>query len=500
MKGKFQFPTPYTVLIIVIVLCAGATWLLPSGSYDKLTYSSESDEFVIHSQNTTQAVPANQNVLISLGIPIQIEKFRNGSIKKPVSIPNSYKEVESTPQGFKEVLFAPIRGIYEVVDIMLFVLVLGGFIGVFNQSGAFDKGIALLAQRLKGREGILIIVVTSLVAVGGTTFGMAEETFAFYPFLIPVFIAAGYDLLVPVAVIFIGSSIGNMGAVINPFSTIIASDAAGVSWTVGFFSRLAMLLIGTAICVAYVWRYANKVKRNPAASLVAVQTAPVETNSVSGNEETTVEGLKPSTKFLFVLFALSFAVMIYGVARLGWWFEEMTALFLVASILIGLIQRINERAFVDVFITGAKELLGVSFIVGIARGVTFILNDGHISDTILFYATKVVDGMPAMVFMPALMAVFFVLTLFISSTSGLAVVSMPILSALGPVVGVPQEEIVNAYLFGCGLMTFITPTGLALPSLAMVNVNYNTWLKFIWPLLVILAVVGIIILWLGVIF
>ncbi|MBL3655417.1 YfcC family protein [Fulvivirga sediminis] len=498
MKGKFQFPTPYTVLIIVIVLCAGATWLLPSGSYDKLTYSADSDEFVIHSLNTTQVVPANQNALISLGIPIQLEKFRNGSIKKPISIPNSYKKVEGTPQGFKEVLFAPIRGIYEVVDIMLFVLVLGGFIGVFNHSGAFDKGIALLAQRLKGREGILIIVVTSLVAVGGTTFGMAEETFAFYPFLIPVFIAAGYDLLVPVAVIFIGSSIGNMGAVINPFSTIIASDAAGVSWTIGFFSRLAMLLVGTAICVAYVLRYAKKVKKNPAVSLVSMKN--VDSQAGSAAVQAPIDGLKTSTKVLFALFALSFAVMIYGVARLNWWFEEMTALFLVASILIGLIQRINERAFVDVFITGAKELLGVSFIVGIARGVTFILNDGHISDTILFYATKAVDGMPSMVFMPALMLVFFVLTLFISSTSGLAVVSMPILSALGPVVGVPQEEIVNAYLFGCGLMTFITPTGLVLPSLAMVNVNYNTWLKFIWPLLIILAVVAVIILWLGVVF
>ncbi|UII24164.1 YfcC family protein [Fulvivirga ligni] len=497
MKTSFRFPTPYTVLFIVIAICAVATWLLPAGSYDYLSYNSDKDHFTVTTEDSTYALPATDSTLKALAITIKLEKFKDGSIRKPISVPNTFKSSEKRPQGVKEILFAPIKGIYETVDIMLFVLVLGGFIGVFNKSGAFDDGIAMLAYRLKGREGILIIIVTSLVAVGGTTFGMAEETFAFYPFLIPVFLAAGYDLLVPVAVIYVGSSIGTMGALINPFGTIIASDAAGVSWTIGFYSRLAMLLLGTTICVLYILRYANKVKKNPSASLVKnnLKDAPADVS-----EKKIVTTLKPVTKLLFVIFALSFAVMIYGVSRLGWWFEEMTALFLVASLVIGLIQRINERDFVKVFIAGAQELLGVSFIVGVARGVTFILNEGHISDTILYYATGVVEGMPAMAFIPALMGVFAVMTLFISSTSGLAVVSMPILSALGPVVGVPQEEIVNAYLFGCGLMTFVTPTGLILPSLAMVNVNYNTWLKFIWPLLLMLAIVAIGILWIGVLF
>ena len=496
MKFRLRFPTPYSVLLIVIVLCAVATWLLPAGSYAHLQYSAEGDAFVITAADTSYSVKASEQFLEDSGVPVSLEKFRDGSIKKPVSIPGTYKQTEATPQGAAEILFAPIKGIYEVVDIILFVLVIGGFIGVFNRSGAFDEGIAYLAHTLKGRESLLIIIVTSLIALGGTTFGMAEETFAFYPILVPVFLAAGYDLLVPVAVIFIGSSIGTMGAVVNPFGTIIASDAAGVSWTIGFYSRLAMLMIGTMVSILYVLRYARKVKALPASSMVhhAAYDNPTPGNP---QQSAPVTVLKPATRILLVIFALTFIVMIYGVSVLGWWFEEMTALFLVAALLVGFLQRIKERDFVKVFIAGAQDLLGVSFIIGIARGVTFILNEGQISDTILFYATKAVDGMPAMLFMPALMTVFAVMTLLISSSSGLAVVSMPILSALAPVVGVPPEEIVNAYLFGFGLMTFITPTGLVLPSLAMVNVSYGTWLRFIWPLLVLLGFVAVVILWIG---
>ncbi|MDP3353207.1 MAG: YfcC family protein, partial [Flavobacteriaceae bacterium] len=203
------------------------------------------------------------------------------------------------------------------------------------------------------------------------------------------------------------------------------------------------------------------------------------------------------SKLYLMLFATTFIVMIIGVSLYNWWFQEMTALFLVVSILMGLLMQIGEEEFVTSFISGAKDLLGVSFIIGIARGVNFILNDGQISDSILYYATFMVDGMPSFVFLPSLMGVFAVLTLFISSSSGLAVVTMPIMSSLSTVIGVPSEEIVNAYLFGFGMMSFITPTGLILPSLAMVNINYNTWLKFIWPLMVGLAILSTLILWIG---
>ncbi|CEN46116.1 conserved membrane hypothetical protein [Capnocytophaga canimorsus] len=169
----------------------------------------------------------------------------------------------------------------------------------------------------------------------------------------------------------------------------------------------------------------------------------------------------------------------------------MTALFLVASVIIAILQRTGEEQSIAHFLTGAKDLLGVAFIIGIARGVTFILNDGQISDTILYYSSNLVSGMSPALFLPVLMFIFVILTLFIASSSGMAVVTMPIMGGLASVVGVEGQSVVNAYLFGMGLMSFITPTGLILPSLAMVNLNYKQWLRFVSPLMLILVVLAI---------
>jgi uncharacterized ion transporter superfamily protein YfcC len=481
----------------VIAVAAIATWLLPAGNYNTLSYNSDQNVFEINSPEGTQTISASEEALEDLNITIPLEKFTNGDLTRPISVPDTYQTVEANPQGFIDVFMAPIKGMYDVIDIVMLVLIIGGFIGVFNSSGALDLGIAALGRRLDGRENLLIIIVTFLIAVGGTTFGMNEETLAFYPILVPVFLAAGFDLLVPMAVIFIGSSMGVMASTINPFATIIASDAAGINWTVGFASRLAMLLAGTVASITYIIRYGNKVRKDPSNSIL--HGLGIESPFKHIHLDKTSEPLKAKTVFLLLLFGGTFLMMIIGVAFMHWWLEEMTVLFLIASILMGILQRTPEKVFVTDFIDGARDLLGVCLIIGIARGVTVIMNDGKISDTILFHAVQLVEGTSGFVFLPALLLVFFVMGFFISSTSGLAVVSMPIMSSLSQIIGVPTEEIVNAYQFGMGLMLFISPTGIILPSLAMVNVNYNTWLKFIWPLMLILAGLSVVILWLGLI-
>jgi uncharacterized ion transporter superfamily protein YfcC len=356
MKAAIKFPSPYSVLIIAIIISAIATWLLPAGKYSTLQYEKSSNEFIISSSENQERFTATQKLLDEKNIVISLDKFKEGKIKKPISIPGTYKNVEAKPQGFFEILFAPIKGIYEAIDIILFVLIIGGFIGVFNSSGAFNDGVGFLAHRLKGRESILIIIVTTLIAFGGTTFGLAEETLAFYPILVPVFLAAGYDLIVPVAVIYIGSSIGTMASTVNPFSTIIASDAAGVNWTVGIYSRLAMLALGLTVCIWYIMRYANKIKKDPTKSLL--YNTKLQNPFASNVEVSPKSKLITVTKGLLSLFALTFIVMIYGVSVLGWWFQEMTALFLVAAILIGILQRVGEQNFIKEFINGAKDLLG----------------------------------------------------------------------------------------------------------------------------------------------
>ncbi len=491
---KFNFPTPYTVLMGVIIIAAAATWVLPSGQYSTIVYDQNSASFEISSTTGTKTLEGSQATLDELGILIELEKFESGDLSRPISVPGTYQTVEKNPQGFLAIFLAPIKGMYEVIDIVMLVLIIGGFIGVFNSTGALDDGVSFLATKLKGRESLLIIIVTSLIAIGGTTFGLAEETLAFYPILVPIFLAAGYDLMVPVAVIFIGSCMGTMASTINPFATIIASDAAGINWTIGFSSRLAMLILGTTACIAYIVRYANRAKTNPTKSILHGLNIQSPFADVKTGE---LHKLELKTLFLLVLFGGTFLVMIFGVAFMHWWLEEMTVLFLISAVLMAFLMRIPEKTFISRFVDGAKDLLGVSLIIGIARGVTIILNEGKVSDTILYQSVQLVEGTSGFMFLPMLLVVFFVMAFFISSTSGLAVLTMPIMSSLGQMVGVPTEEIVNAYLFGMGIMLFITPANLILPSLAMVNLNYDSWIKFIWPLLLILAVLSVAILWLG---
>ena len=465
---SIKFPTPYSVLMIVIIASAILTYFLPSGKYDTLEYNDLHKEFIIKSNNKEERLPATQ-------------KFEEGKIKKPISIPNTYQQGGSKQQGISEVIFAPIKGIYEAIDIILFVLILGGFIGIFNSSGTLNEGVGYLAYRLKGREGILIIMVSVLIALGGTSFGLAEETFAFYPILIPVFLSAGY----------VSSAVGTMASTINPFAVIIASDSVGVDWTTGIESRLILLIISLTVSIIYIIRYAEKVRKNPKESFVYGTEIP---SSLSSKKLQEIQYLNWKSKCLLTVFGLSFVIMIIGVSQWGWWFQEMTALFFISSIFIAILQQTSEEKFIEHFINGAKDLLGVAFIIGIARGVTFILNDGQISDTILFYSSNLIDGMSPSIFLIILTFIFAILSLFISSSSGMAVVTMPIIGSLASVIGVNGESVVNAYLIGMGLMGFITPTGLILPSLAMVNLNYKQWLKFSLPLVIILTIISLMVL------
>ena len=303
--------------------------------------------------------------------------------------------------------------------------------------------------------------------------------------------AAGYDLLVPLAVIYVSSAVGTMASTINPFAVIIASDSAGVDWTTGIESRLILLIISLTVSIIYIIRYAEKVRKNPKESFVYSTEIP---SSLSSKKLQEIQYLNWKSKCLLTVFGLSFVIMIIGVSQWGWWFQEMTALFFISSIFIAILQQTSEEKFIEHFINGAKDLLGVAFIIGIARGVTFILNDGQISDTILFYSSNLIDGMSPSIFLIILTFIFAVLSLFISSSSGMAVVTMPIIGSLASVIGVNGESVVNAYLIGMGLMSFITPTGLILPSLAMVNLNYKQWLKFSLPLVIILTIISLMVL------
>lgn len=487
MAKRRKLFSPITILMIVIVIAALATWFVPAGKYNTLSYNDHN--FKYSTDSSEMILPFNKQTLDSLGIFISPQKFASGSIRKPVSVPGTFHLIDKNSQGAIDILEAPLKGITDAIEIILFVLIIGGFMNVFHVTGAMVKGLTSLSYKMKGKEAWLIITLTFLFSFGGASYGMAEEALVFYPVMVPLFLAAGYDLLVPVAVIFGGTNLGTLSSFTNPFSTIIASNAAGVNWTDGLTERVLIFLISTAIMIWYLVHYAQKVKKDPSKSLVYKTDGNVISPYENIKSTEVAEPLSTRTKLLLVLFLCTFLTMIAGVVWFDWWLPEMSALFLGVSILIAVITRTNERKFLEQFIKGAESLLAVAFIVGVARGVTIVLNDGHISDSILYYSAKLVSGMPPSFFIIVLLILFIIFTLFISSSSGMAVLTMPIIGGLAVIVNVPGREIVNAYLFGMGIMGFLTPTGLILPSLALVNVSLKAWWKFIYPLLIILFIV-----------
>lgn len=294
--------------------------------------------------------------------------------------------------------------------------------------------------------------------------------------------------------LFGGTQLGTLSSFSNPFSTIIASNASGVNWTNGLTERILMFILSTVVAIGYFVWYANRIKKDPSKSYQPQGTAV----PFIENGPTEHHPLRRKQKWLLILFLLTFLVMIIGVVFLDWWLLEMSTLFLGATLLVGVIQRTKENEFISQFIKGAESMLGVALIIGVARGVTVVLNEGDISDSILYFTSEMINGFQPAFFIVGLFFVFNILTLFIPSSSGMAVLTMPIIGGLGIMANIPLREIVNAYLFGMGVMGFITPTGLMLPSTAIANVSVKAWIRFIYPLMILLSILSLLFLIIGV--
>ena len=477
-KKRRSFPSAYTVIIIVLILVQALTFFIPSGKYSTLSYDSGKDQFAItDAHDKTIMEPATQKTLDKYDIHIKVGKFRDGTIYRPAAIPNSYEAIKKPKRGITgtitQFLRSQVQGITESVDIMIFILILGGVIGIVNATGAMDAGMMRLSEKLKGKQKWLIVIVTTLIAIGGTTFGLAEETIAFYPILIPIFLLAGYDTLTAVATIYLGTAIGTMSSTINPFSTVIASNAAGISFTAGMPLRILMWITAVGISILYTIRYAEKVRLNPAASLVADQ-AESDRERFLGSHDREKN--------------LGFVVMIYGVQQLGWYFTEIAVVFLAVTYVLAFVSGLGEKKFIDSFVTGAADLLGVALIVGLARSVGIVMENSFISDTIMNFFSNAISGMNNVIFIWFMFLVYVILGFFIQSSSGLAVLSMPIMAPLADVVGIDRALIVDAYNWGQGLIGLVAPTGLILVSLSVVNVGFDKWIKFVTKLLVTIII------------
>ena len=421
---------------------------------------------------------------------------------------------------------APINGLYGIenskgnisyynngtlfgaIDVALFIIVIGGFLGVTMATGAIQAGIGALVTRLKGRERWMIPILMMVFALGGTTYGMAEESLAFYSLVIAVMIAAGYDALTGAAILLLGCGIGTLGSTINPFATGIASGFAGISISDGLLSRLIILIVGLSLGIFFVMRYAERVKRDPSASVVHHLMEANQTHFGMDRGEAAGVTMTSRQKVILTAFGLSFVIMMYGVIpwedmgiglpTLWWWFPEMTALFILMSIIIGLIGRLSELELTDAFVNGARDLLGVALIIGIARGITVIMNNGGVTDTVLHWAEQAVDGLGPVAFVVVVFLLFLPLSFLIPSSSGLATVSMPIMAPLAAFVGVEANLIVTAFQSASGLMNLFIPTSaVVMGGLAIARVPYGTYLRWVWPLLAALAALSVVVLAVG---
>lgn len=488
-KKKLEFPTAFTVLFIVLLLVAFLTYVIPAGLFSKLSYDSEKNVFLVENhEGNIVTMPATQETLDKLNIKLSLDKFTSKSIKKPIAIPGTYKRIKQRPQGINEIIMAPVEGVMDTVDIMVFVLILGGIIGLINKTGTFDAGIAALSKKTKGKEFLLVIFVSALIAIGGTTFGLAEETIALYPILMPIFIASGYDALVCIAAIYMGSSIGTMYSTVNPFSVVIASNAAGISFSEGLTFRIIGLVLATIITLIYIFRYANRVKSDPKQSIISEEMPQIREQFLKDYDPENVVKFDWKRILILIVFLSAFPIMIKGVSSGKWWFPEMSALFLAVSIIIIFLSGLSEKEAVNTFLDGAADLVSVVLIIGVARGINIIMDNGMISDTLLYQASNIIEHMSGGMFAVVQMFIFSILGFFIPSSSGLAVLSMPIMAPLADTVGLSRDIVVTAYNWGQGWIAFITPTGLILATLEMVNVTYDKWLKFIMPLMIIIGV------------
>lgn len=494
-KKGFEFPTAFTVLFIILILAALLTYIVPAGLFAKLEYNADTNEFQrIDPDGNVSTLPATQETLDNLKVTMKVEKFLDGSIRKPIAIPDTYEEIPRSPQGIIDIIMSPIKGIMDTVDIMVFVLILGGIIGLINKTGTFDAGIAALSKRSKGKEFLLVVFVCSLISLGGTTFGLAEETIALYPILMPIFLASGYDAIVCIAAIYMGSSIGTMFSTVNPFSVVIASNAAGISFNDGLTIRIISLILATIITLVYIYNYARKVKKDPKNSLIYEDLDKIEERFLKEYDPDNVAPFNWKRILILIIFLGAFPVMIWGVSKADWWFPEMSGLFFAVSIVIMFLSGFSEKEAVNTFIDGAADLVGVALVIGVARAINIVMDNGMISDTLLQYTSNIIENMNGGVFAVVQMILFSLLGFFIPSSSGLATLSMPIMAPLADTVGVARHIVVSAYNWGQGWMSFITPTGLILATLEMVDVTYNKWLKFILPLMGIIGIFAVIML------
>lgn len=435
---------------------------------------------------------------------------------------------------------APILGFADALPVCLFVMILGGFLGMMTETGALDNGIAVLVQKLKGNEIMLIPVLMLIFSLGGTTYGMCEETVPFYALLAATMMAAGFDPMVGAATVLLGAGCGCLGSTVNPFAVGAAVDAltgVGIEVNQSIIIGLGAVLwiVTTAMSIFFVMNYAKKVKADKGSTILSMQELKdaEEAHGKAASEVHKEVKLTGRQKGVLIAFAFTFVVMIVGFIPLAdlnegvanffdagavydadgnavvqgwsalitglpigqWYFDEASTWFFLMAVLIGIIGGLSEKQIVNTFITGAADMMSVVLVIALARGISVLMANTGLDVFVLDAAANALAGLSGVIFAPMSFLVYFGLSFLIPSTSGMATVSMPIMGPLAVKLGFSPEVMVMIFSAAIGVVNLFTPTsGAIMGGLALAKIEWTTWLKFALKLIVALSVVCAVIL------
>lgn len=435
---------------------------------------------------------------------------------------------------------APIKGFADALPVCLFVMILGGFLGMMTETGALDNGIAVLVQKLKGNEIMLIPVLMLIFSLGGTTYGMCEETVPFYALLAATMMAAGFDPMVGAATVLLGAGCGCLGSTVNPFAVGAAVDAltgVGIEVNQSIIIGLGAVLwiVTTAMSIFFVMNYAKKVKADKGSTILSMQELKdaEEAHGKAASEVHKEVKLTGRQKGVLIAFAFTFVVMIVGFIPLAdlnegvanffdagavydadgnavvqgwsalitglpigqWYFDEASTWFFLMAVLIGIIGGLSEKQIVNTFITGAADMMSVVLVIALARGISVLMANTGLDVYVLDAAANALAGLSGVIFAPMSFLVYFGLSFLIPSTSGMATVSMPIMGPLAVKLGFSPEVMVMIFSAAIGVVNLFTPTsGAIMGGLALAKIEWTTWLKFALKLIVALSVVCAVIL------
>ena len=430
---------------------------------------------------------------------------------------------EVTAAKLSDFFMAPVHGFSDALPVCLFVLILGGFLGIVTETGALDTGIAVLVKKLHGNELMIIPVLMILFSLGGTTYGMCEETVPFYALLAATMMAAGFDPLVGAATVLLGAGCGCLGSTVNPFAVGAAVDSlrgVGIECNQSIIIGLGAVLwiVSTAIAIVFVMSYAKKVKADKGSTILSMQELKnaEEAHGAAAEAATKDVELTGRQKAVLGIFAFTFVVMIasfipwedFGVTIwLGWsefvtgvpigqwYFDEASTWFFIMAIIIGVVGGLDEKKIVNTFISGSADMMSVVLIIALARGISVLMAATGLDQFVLKHAAEALSGLSGIVFAPMSYLLYLVLSFLIPSSSGMATVSMPIMGPLAQGLGFPPEVMVQVFGGANGLVNLFTPTsGAIMGGLALARVEWTTWLKFAMKVIVVIGIVSVVIL------